>query len=277
MSNNNITLKSLAAHVDTEVAALRAEAAERHAEMMAALTGTLPTTKVTTTTVKASKKGKKAKKAKVEGPTFQDLRTLLVQHKAQGLIKAGVTVKQAIEAGLMTPDGKATGVQAATPPSAPLATVAQVAKPVKAGKTKADKTPEQRAEYTNYRNLRDVLKAHKASGAVPTQHNGTFVTVASAIADGLMNADGTVSGKAAKKAKASKVEAPKAKAKVQVTAKVTPAEPAKVRAADGPRNAQGHITHKREWELREALAMTGEYDRYQIDKKVRKAMKVLNG
>lgn len=74
----------------------------------------------------------------------------------------------------------------------------------------------------------------------------------------------------AKPAKASKKAAPKAKAKgkkaQRTAAVVTPAAPAKVPAADGPRRANGTIAPKSEWALREALAETGKFDRHEIDR-----------
>lgn len=75
-------------------------------------------------------------------------------------------------------------------------------------------------------------------------------------------------GKASKKGKKAKVTAP-------VVAEVRRSQKAKVTtttvAASKPRNAQGQITPKEEWSLRESLAETGKYDREEIDAKVAEA------
>lgn len=71
-----------------------------------------------------------------------------------------------------------------------------------------------------------------------------------------------------KKGKKAKVTAP-------VVAEVKRSQKAKVTsttvAASKPRNAQGQITPKEEWALRESLAETGKYDREEIDTKVAEA------
>lgn len=56
----------------------------------------------------------------------------------------------------------------------------------------------------------------------------------------------------------------------QQVAQVQADAPAK--ATDGPRNAKGHITPRSEWAKREALAMTGQFDRYEIDALVAKGV-----
>lgn len=76
----------------------------------------------------------------------------------------------------------------------------------------------------------------------------------------------------------------KGKGKAQLTL-VPPVQepvktPAKAKArpvgADAPRRADGTVTPKREWALREHLAETGQYDRFEIDAKVAEAMAVLD-
>lgn len=253
MSSNTrksgITLSALATEFRTF-----ATAQTEHNEAVNAilLTITGGTTKPATT--KAGK-GKKAKaKVTTTGPTFPENQQALRALKAEGKAPAGMTVAQAVEAGLLPPT-----VQPVREPKVVTTKVAKVATATKA------------TEGTPFGVLKAALKAHKASGAVPAQHNGTFVTVKSAIADGLMNADGTLPGKgkkASKKAKGAQV--------VAVVADTTPARNVSHVAADAPRRADGTITPKREWALREQLALTGKYDRNQIDKKVAKAMKVLD-
>jgi hypothetical protein len=236
-SNTRVTLSALAERMtaNEQVTKANSEALVRIERL---LTGTTPTP----TATKAGK-GKKAK-ATTSGPSFKEQQAALKALKVTGKAPAGMTVKQAVEAGLLKPTAKVETKVATT----------------KASKgTKATKVE---AEGTSFSDLRAALKAHKASGAVPSQHNGTFVTVKSAIADGLMNADGTV-GKA-------KASTPKAKAK---GAQVVAVTSDKVRAADGPRRADGSITPKREWALREQLAETGKFDRHQIDKRVAKAVR----
>lgn len=255
MSSNtrksSVTLSALATEFRT-FAKVQTEHNEAVNAVLLALTGGT-TTKPTT----APTKGKKGKKAKAQavtttGPTFKENQTALKALKAKGEAPAGMTVAQAVEAGLLT------------------ATVQPVREPkVEVKATKASTKATAATEGTAFGVLKAALKAHKASGAVPSQHNGTFVTVKSAIADGLMNADGTLPGKKSKgKGKGAQV--------VAVVEDATPARNVSHVASDAPRRADGTITPKREWALREQLALTGKFDRHQIDKKVAKAMKVLD-
>lgn len=250
-SNTRITLSAVAARLDAHI-----EAQNEHNEAVTAIltrltTGTQATTTATPEPAKASKGKAKGKKAKAqattpEGPTFKEQQEALRALKALGKAPAGMTVKQAVEAGLIR--------AYVTPKAEPKAEVATA--------TKATAT----SEGTPFGVLKAALKAHKASGAVPSQHNGTYVTVKSAIADGLMLADGSL---------------PKGKGKgkgAQVVAVVEDAAPARRTgssvAANGPRRADGTITPKREWALRERLAAQG-LSAKKIDKKVAKAMEVL--
>lgn len=198
------------------------------------------TTKVTKPATTKASKGKKAK----SGLTFKEQQVALKALKVKGEAPAGMTVRQAIEAGLLG--------ATFTPERAPKVEAKTSGK----GKSKAKAT-----EGTPFPVLKAALKAHKASGAIPAQHNGTYVSVRSAIEDGLMNADGSLPG--------TKAKAPKAKAKgAQVVAVTSDATP----AYEAPRRADGTITPKREWVLREQLAETGRFDRHQIDRKVAKAV-----
>lgn len=75
---------------------------------------------------------------------------------------------------------------------------------------------------------------------------------------------------AAKAAKSSAKKGSKKGAKrTRQVAKVDADAPAKVRPADGPRDAQGRITPRSEWALRESLAETGKFDRFEIDAAVK--------
>lgn len=119
----------------------------------------------------------------------------------------------------------------------------------------APAAPVAEAKGPSFRELRDALKAHKAAGAIKAG-----VTVKEAIAAGLMTDQGTLPGTVASTTTTAPAKAPK------VVAEVAAAAPAKERAADGPRDAMGRITPKAEWAQREALALTGSYDRHEIDK-----------
>jgi len=209
-----------------------------------AVKGTKATTKATTKPATKASKGKGK-----TGLTFKEQQAALKVLKAEGKAVAGMTVKQAIEAGLLG--------ATFTPERTPKATATKAAK----GKT----TKAKATEGTPFPVLKAALKAHKASGAIPAQHNGTYVSVRSAITDGLMNADGTLPGTKAKAPKATKAKAKGA----QVVAVASDATP----AYEAPRRADGTITPKREWALREQLAETGKFDRYQIDKRVAKAVR----
>lgn len=246
-SNTRVTVQSLKSEFDT----FRSEQQAHNAQVLdllrdlkggtaqAAVTGTKP--------AKASK-DKKAK-ATTTGLTFKEQQAALKALKAEGKAPAGMTVRAAIEAGLLG--------ETFTPEREVKVTTA------KAGKTTKAKTE----TGTPFPVLKAALKAHKASGAIPAQHNGTYVSVRSAIADGLMNADGSLPGAKPAKAKKSKAKG------AQVVATVSDEAEAVLQPYDAPRRANGTITPKREWALREQLAETGKYDRFQIDKKVKKALK----
>lgn len=132
---------------NTRNAAVRQILAQ-NARLLALLEGESVADEATTTTTTratrkaaAPKKGKKAKAAKRE-VTFQELREALRQHKAAGAIEAGVSVKVAIERGLMDANGVLTGAPKAAP-KAERRVVAEV-KPERKAKTtrKARKAPE---------------------------------------------------------------------------------------------------------------------------------------
>jgi len=76
---------------------------------------------------------------------------------------------------------------------------------------------------------------------------------------------GTKSAAKAKKSSAKKGSKAKGRKGTRQVAKVDANAPAKVRPADGPRDAMGRITPRSEWALRESLAETGKFDRHEID------------
>lgn len=164
---------------------------------------------------------------------FRDLREALKAHKAAGHIKPGVSVKDAIAQGLMTATGTLPGAAPVAAPAAPAAQAAQA------------------EEGTSFVVLRAALKAHKAAGLV-----AKGVTVKDAIASGVMLPDGTLPASG-----------------VRQVAQVEAAAPAKTErkpvgenhASQGPRDALGRITPKSQWDMREALAETGKFDRHEID------------
>lgn len=129
-------------------------------------------------------------------------------------------------------------------------------------KTKAVEAP--KSDEVPFGVLRDLLKQHKAAGLIRPG-----ITVKEAIAEGLMDAQGRVTGNAPTQAPA-KVTA--AKVDTEAPAKVTEAEQAR---REAPRDAQGRLTPKREWALREDLALNGVdgrmLDRWEIDLKVAEA------
>jgi hypothetical protein len=200
------------------------------------------TTKAST---KAKAKGKSTSKAPVVtgGPTFKEAQAALVVLKAEGKAPAGMTTKQAIEAGLLP----ALGATA------------------KVGKAKGKKAKKAKPEGTSFTELRARLVALKAEGLVPAG-----VSVRQAQAQGLVDDEvrfiGTAPKAAPKASKKAKAKARKAEVE-KVAAKVEADAPAKARpaGADAPRRADGTITPKSEWALREALAETGKFDRHEID------------
>lgn len=218
-------------------------------DLLTALKPTTATSAVKGKTTKPATKASKGKKAAKSGLTFKEQQVALKTLKIKGEAPAGMTVRQAIEAGLLG--------ATFTPEREPKVATTKAAK----GKTKA------KAETgTPFPVLKAALKAHKASGAIPAQHNGTYVSVRSAITDGLMNDDGSLPGTKAPKAKKAKGKAKGA----QVVAATT--DSAKAAASEAPRRADGTITPKREWALREQLAEAGKWDRHEIDAKVAKAV-----
>lgn len=187
---------------------------------------------------KAPKASKASTKTEV---AFSDLRNALKAHKASGAIVAGVSVKQAIEQGLMTETGALPG---------------KASKPAKKGK--ASKKVE---EGTPFHTLQLRLREHKAAGLVVPG-----VSVRQAQAEGLIDEDGNFVGTTPKASKPASKKASKKGSKTEkVAAKVEADSPAKVRAADGPRRADGSITPKTQWDLRESLADSGKFDRHEID------------
>ena len=132
---------------------------------------------------------------------------------------------------------------------------------VNAPLTAAVVKPEPKVEGVSFRDLRAALKAHKAAGAIKPG-----LTVKEAIAAGLMNPDGTLPTGAPKPVAV--VAEVKAEVPAKRTRTVTEAEQAR---REAPRRADGTATPKREWALREQLAMTGKFDRFEIDAKVAEA------
>lgn len=125
--------------------------------------------------------------------------------------------------------------------------------------------------------LRNKLREHKAAGKIPAG-----VTVKDAIAQGLMDANGNLPGESVTLTKAERKAAKKARKAqeaAQAVAVIVPSEPAKAKPLtpaqeariDAPRRADGTMTPRSEWALREALAMTGKYDRYEVDALVEQA------
>ena len=142
--------------------------------------------------------------------------------------------------------------------------------PRKAGKAKG-KAKGKKAQGVPFKQLQLRLREHKTAGTIKPG-----ITVREAIAAGLMTEAGILpdgspvpsvdeAPKASKKAKKAK------KARKAVVAEVVAEQPAKrtrPAAADMPRNALGQTTPKSEWAMRERLALTGDYDRYEIDNMV---------
>lgn len=114
--------------------------------------------------------------------------------------------------------------------------------------------------------LRAALKAHKAAGAIQPG-----ITVKEAIAAGLMTPEGNLPDGTVPQVQVVVAEArPSAKAR---TAKQVEAAH---KVAEAPRRADGTITPKREWAVREALAATGKYDRHEIDERTAQAMSLID-
>ena len=184
--SKNITTAARMTALETRFDAFEA----KFDRVLTALEGRV-TEPVETKPAKASKKGKKAKAsakaskaAKAEAPKgkpFGELREILKAHKAAGLVEAGISVKQMIEAGRMDTFGNLLG----DAPKAP-------AKGKKARKVVAEVAPEAPAKAK-----REVSENHVARVA--------------------------------------------------------------------PRRADGTIPPKSEWAMRESLAETGRFDRYEID------------
>lgn len=200
---------------------------------------------LSTEAVEPKAKARKASKAKATpavtgGPTFKEAQAMLVGLKAKGEAPAGMTTRQAIEAGLIP----ALGTTAKAPKG----------KKAKAGKAKA------KPEGTPFSELRARLVVLKSQGLIPA---GMSVRVAQA--EGLVDDEVRFLGTAPKAAKASKGKKAKARKAEKVAAVVEADEAAKVRASDGPRRADGTITPASQWAEREALALTGQFDRFQID------------
>jgi hypothetical protein len=142
-----------------------------------------------------------------------------------------------------------TGGQVAAPVEVPVLTV-----PTVEGVVTSVKDEPVGAKFGD---LRTILKAHKAAG-----HIKAGVSVKEAIAQGLMDnygnlADGTP---------------PVVQVVVAETVTEAPAKPrtpaqkaAAERLAAAPRRADGTVTPESEWAAREALALTGKWDRFEID------------
>lgn len=122
--------------------------------------------------------------------------------------------------------------------------------------------------YLSSKSRKDFIKAHGwAEDHTSTRALAELVVVGGqplakgwAVGEGYRSLFADATPKAAKPAKkASKKGAKRTAAKVEASA------PAKVRAAEGPRDAKGHITPKAQWALRERLAESGKFDRHEID------------
>lgn len=99
-----------------------------------------------------------------------------------------------------------------------------------------------------FRELREILKTHKANGAIKPG-----VTVKDAIAQGLMTDTGALGNGVPVQAL---VVETKAQAKARTEAQIAAAR----EIASGPRRANGTISPKAEWQVREDLAMIGGVD-----------------
>lgn len=191
-------------------------------------------------------KARKASKAKAApvvtgGPTFKEAQAALVVLKAKGKAPAGMTTKQAIEAGLLPA----------------LGATAKAGK----GKAKGKKAKAAKPEGTSFTELRARLVGLKAEGLVPAG-----VSVRQAQAQGLVDDEVRFIGTTpeAKAPKGKKAKGKRAKAQAVVTQVETEA-PAKMKAHEAPRRANGTIPPATQWAERERLALTGQFDRFQID------------
>lgn len=122
-----------------------------------------------------------------------------------------------------------------------------------AGKGSAKKA--RKAEGPSFSELRSQLREHKKAGLVPAG-----VSVREAQASGLMDEKGAFVGGSGKRVSKKPVATKK-----RSVAKVEANAPAKVPASEAPRRADGTITPKSEWALRESLAESGRFDRHEID------------
>jgi hypothetical protein len=233
-------------------AALTAAIAEA---VTAAVVGALGEALATPEPAKAAPKGKRTAakgKTAVTGVSFKERQVALKALKAEGKAPAGMTVKEAMAAGLLGDAPKAS-------------TKASIK-----GKGKKAAKP----EGTPFPELRARLVALKAEGLVPAG-----MSVREAQAEGLVDDEvrfiGTAPAKAQAKAPKAKATKPaKGKKAEKVVAEVEADAPAKARPADMPRRANGTITPHDEWETREALAMATEFSREQIDVLVARGLRV---
>lgn len=182
-SNTRNTVASAHSRMDEIEANLDARF-DRLESLLGAIVGTPTVEPVKTTKAKAKAGKSKTTKAaapkakKVETPevaakrasysNFRNLREALRAHKAAGAIKAGLTVAQAIEQGLMNDDGSLPGGKKAAKASAK-ATAPQVTAKVKATDT-AKVVPSRRANGTIApKGEWAIREALKAQGKTPKQ------------------------------------------------------------------------------------------------------------
>lgn len=223
----------------------------------------------------ATRKGRKGKGRKASTGTTavvvtlanRELRAALKAHKASGAIKAGLTVGQALEQGLMLGDGTLPGKGSKAGKGK--ATEAKAGRPVRTPEQVAAAEAKRQAQFEAFRGLQAALRAHKEAGLI---RKG--ITVKEAIAEGLIDGtgallraeDAAMDAAVGEPTKAERKAAKKAKKAAKQAAALEADKPARTTVAnEAPRRADGTITPKVEWADREALAMSGMFDRHQID------------
>lgn len=157
-------------------------------------------------------------------------------------------------------------------------------KAAKKGKAKARNTP--KATVTDAPKVRHLVKGNRrdfiAAHAWAQPGTTTKDLVDAVVNLGMPLASGWGIGErytaliaqpGSQRVEAPKARKPKAQKVTQMVADVAEDEPAymseawiaKAHPSEGPRDAKGHTTAKMTWKMREALAETGEFDRYEID------------
>lgn len=191
------------------------------------------------------------------------LKEALKAHKVAKRLPWGISVKEALALGLMDDTGavnKKAAKKALKAAKAAKAS-AKTAKVTKVSASKAHKSPSKKAkpEGLSFPQLRVALKAHKDAEMLPTG-----MTVMQALDAGLMDRFGNLLVGDETKVTAVVADVkPERKAKVSRPTKREVSEEHVARVA--PRRANGTIAPKSEWALREKLADTGQFDRYEID------------